>query len=171
MSIRKHGIYTTALWDFKNMKGHFMYDKYACNTVELTEFESGAPVYPMYFLNSLSGLEYVFVPIIQIIDSNLWVKDINVVGKTNVRNQDAWQWKATLKSPDHDREIPMSVYYSAGREGVKSIPLRIELYDEENVDQIYIIYEFFRFRLSTTDSTVFDIPSLTPCKTTHKRVK
>merc|ERR1712136_327907 len=32
MSSRVHGIYTTAIWDFQNMKAHFLYDKYRCTT-------------------------------------------------------------------------------------------------------------------------------------------
>ena len=71
-----------------------MSDKYSCDTVSLTSFKS--PIYPVYFTNNVTGLDYFFLPIIEIIESPTDVRDITPVGKATVRNRNAWEWKATL---------------------------------------------------------------------------
>ena len=60
MSVRKHGIYTSAYWDFTNKKAHFLYDKYSCDTKLLSDFGKG-PIFTLDYLNTLSEIKYYFV--------------------------------------------------------------------------------------------------------------
>ena len=49
----------------------------------------------------------------------------------------------------------------------KSVPLRIVIYEDETATAIFLIYEIFKFRLTTPDPEVFQFPELAACQTVH----
>ena len=167
MSIRKHGIYTTARWDYENMKAHFLYDKYTCDTHPLTSYE-GAPIFFIKYLNPNTGINYFFVPIIRLLENALYTTDVKTVQHDppiNIRGRDAWHWTARIKM--HGHSAAADIYYSVEHGQVQSVPLRIVMYTDESDSDVFMIYEIFKFRLATPDAEVFAYPEFAACETTH----
>ena len=54
----------------------------------------------------------------------------------------------------------MDVFYSVETEEMKSVPLRIVIYTNENANEVYFNWEIFKFRLGTPNPEVFQIPEL-----------
>ena len=120
MSIRKEGVYTTAFWDYGNMKAHFLYDKYTCDTHPLTDFE-GAPIFFFEYKNEQAEIDYFFIPIVRVLESPLYTKDVKPVANANetikVRNQPAWQWTGRIEA--RGRSSAIDVFYSVATETAK----------------------------------------------------
>ena len=54
----------------------------------------------------------------------------------------------------------MDVFYSVETEEMKSVPLRIVIYTNENANEVYFNWEIFKFRLGTPNPEVFQFPEL-----------
>jgi len=166
MSVRKHGIYTSAYWDFTNKKAHFLYDKYSCDTKLLSDFGKG-PIYTLDYLNTLSEIKYYFVPIIQILESEDLTTDPKPIrAETNrIRDRLAWQWRARIRADGYSRAA--DIFYSIETDERKSVPLRIVIYTDEDARDVFLIWEIFKFRLGTPDAEVFEFPELAVCQTSN----
>lgn len=167
MSIRKNGIYTTAVWDYTNFKAHFLYDKYTCDTHPLTAFE-GAPIFFFDYHNADTGIDYYFVPIIRLLENEVFTTDVKSIphdSPVTIRGRPAWQWSARVKSKGHSAAA--DIFYSIEKENVKSVPLRVVIYTDESATDVFIIFEIFKFRLTTPDPEVFQFPEFAACETTH----
>ncbi|CAG5083103.1 Oidioi.mRNA.OKI2018_I69.PAR.g10279.t1.cds [Oikopleura dioica] len=157
MSRKIHGAYVTALWDKPNEKVHLLHDEFDCTTrawQNEPEFE-------------LNGEKYQFIPPLSLISKNR-VEGITKV-KTNetVRGIPVWKWKADLK--DSSSKSTGSIEVITAQTSSENIPLRpMRLsFRLPGVDH-HEIFEIFKFRWEEPPVEVFQIPALTPCKTSHK---
>ena len=83
-----------------------------------------------------------------------------------IRGRPAWQWTGRLKA--HGRPQAVDVFYTIPEGETPAVPMRLVIYTDESATDVFIIYEFFKFRLETPDDEVFQIPDLAVCQTSHE---
>ena len=118
---------------------------------------------PLFFTNPTTSIDYHFFPIVVILENDDLVTDVKPIGSFTVRNRAAWGWTATIGFDDK-HQANMTVYYAKETEiDHTSVPLRVEV----PVHDHSYVHEVFNFRTMPIPDTIFRLPDLAPCLTSH----